>query len=500
MKSNKIMKKILSILLFSISIYIQAQTPNYVPSTGLVGWWSFTGNAIDSSVNGNHGTVNGATLTADRFGLSNKAYSFNGSTSHISIPNHSSLNFQTQNKFSFSYWINAVSLSSSQVSIILSKQAGSGSTQNGYNSNIEIGYQSNFRLQNGSPNPAYSLSTSTNSITTNSWYHIVQVWTGTQGQIYINGVLVAQSSGTGVIGNNSLNLLIGQANWSLFNVKNFNGKIDDIGIWNRSLTTCEIQALYSGSLNTIFNSSLITQDTIKACGDSVLVSATSGMNTYNWSNGKTTASFFAKSTGWYKVTATNSSACSGTDSVFVSFVKANILNNDTAICLGRSVRLRADSSLVSIQSVCAITSNLNQQFNTWTLVSSIVDCHDIIKKDTTIFLRTNNDVLKTNSLGSNWTSLNFNSQIGNSCPGGMLGFDWLNRVFVSTCHNSLYAFNGTTWTDMGLGGFGCGGNFIHRLANNRIIVMKAGYLRDLYISDNNGTTWTNATNVDNDYK
>ncbi len=347
------MKKILSILLFSISIYIQAQTPNYVPSTGLVGWWSFTGNAIDSSVNGNHGTVNGATLTADRFGLSNKAYSFNGSTSHISIPNHSSLNFQTQNKFSFSYWINAVSLSSSQVSIILSKQAGSGSTQNGYNSNIEIGYQSNFRLQNGSPNPAYSLSTSTNSITTNSWYHIVQVWTGTQGQIYINGVLVAQSSGTGVIGNNSLNLLIGQANWSLFNVKNFNGKIDDIGIWNRSLTTCEIQALYSGSLNTIFNSSLITQDTIKACGDSVLVSATSGMNTYNWSNGKTTASFFAKSTGWYKITATNIAGCSGMDSVFVSIVKANILNNDTAICLGRSVRLRADT--ISLNYTTGIT-------------------------------------------------------------------------------------------------------------------------------------------------
>jgi gliding motility-associated-like protein len=338
------MKKILSILLFSISIYIQAQTPNYVPSTGLVGWWPFTGNAIDSSVNGNHGTVNGATLTADRFGVSNKAYSFNGSTSYISIPNHSSLNFQTQNKFSFSYWINAVSLSSSQVSIILSKQAGSGSTQNGYNSNIEIGYQSNFRLQNGSPNPAYSLSTSNNSITTNSWHHIVQVWTGTQGQIYINGVLVAQSSGTGVIGNNSLNLLIGQANWSLFNVKNFNGKIDDIGIWNRSLTTCEVQALYSGSLNTIFNSSLINQDTIKACGDSVLVSATSGLASYSWSNGKTTASFYAKATGWYKVTATNSAGCAGTDSIFVSILNASILQNDTTICAGMNFRLSVDSS------------------------------------------------------------------------------------------------------------------------------------------------------------
>ena len=94
-----------------------------------------------------------------------------------------------------------------------------------------------------------------------------------------------------------------------------------------------------------FGSNLISQDTIKACGDSVLVSAISGMNTYSWSNGKTTASFFAKSTGWYKVTATNSAGCSGIDSVFVSIIKANILNNDTTICLGKSVRLNADSIL-----------------------------------------------------------------------------------------------------------------------------------------------------------
>jgi gliding motility-associated-like protein len=109
-----------------------------------------------------------------------------------------------------------------------------------------------------------------------------------------------------------------------------------------------------------FGSSLISQDTIKACGDSVLVSATSGMNTYSWLNGKTTASFFAKSTGWYKVTATNSSGCSGMDSVFVSIVKANIINNDTSICLGRSVRLNADSILgsSSLSSCAPLPANL----------------------------------------------------------------------------------------------------------------------------------------------
>jgi gliding motility-associated-like protein len=108
---------------------------------------------------------------------------------------------------------------------------------------------------------------------------------------------------------------------------------------------------YLVKFNNLLN--LITQDTIKACGDSVLVSATSGMNTYNWSNGKTTASIFAKSTGWYKVTATNSAGNAVTDSVFVSIVKANILNIDTAICLGRSVRLRADT--ISLNYTTGIT-------------------------------------------------------------------------------------------------------------------------------------------------
>jgi hypothetical protein len=43
---------------------------------GLVGYWPFNGNANDESGNGNHGTVNGATLTTDRFGNAGKAYSF----------------------------------------------------------------------------------------------------------------------------------------------------------------------------------------------------------------------------------------------------------------------------------------------------------------------------------------------------------------------------------------------------------------------------------------
>ena len=69
---------------FGFTTASMAQVPNYVPSNGLVGWWPFNGNANDESGNGNNGTVNGATLTADRFGISNMAYSFDGINDYIS--------------------------------------------------------------------------------------------------------------------------------------------------------------------------------------------------------------------------------------------------------------------------------------------------------------------------------------------------------------------------------------------------------------------------------
>ena len=51
---------------------------------GLVAWYPFDGNASDMSRNGNHGTVNGATLGTDRFGEENKAYSFDGVDDYVS--------------------------------------------------------------------------------------------------------------------------------------------------------------------------------------------------------------------------------------------------------------------------------------------------------------------------------------------------------------------------------------------------------------------------------
>jgi len=89
----------------ALFVYAQQNIPSYVPSSGLVGWWPFTGNAIDSSGNGNNGTVNGAVLAADRFGNINRAYNFDGTSSFISVSNNQTINFQSGNQFTFSFFI-----------------------------------------------------------------------------------------------------------------------------------------------------------------------------------------------------------------------------------------------------------------------------------------------------------------------------------------------------------------------------------------------------------
>jgi hypothetical protein len=72
---------------------VKSQIPEYVPVNGLLGWWPLNGNAIDSSNNENHGLVNGATSTKDRFGLDNKALAFDGINDEVTFDVEQLLNF-----------------------------------------------------------------------------------------------------------------------------------------------------------------------------------------------------------------------------------------------------------------------------------------------------------------------------------------------------------------------------------------------------------------------
>jgi hypothetical protein len=240
---------VLFIAIIGFAIISNAQIPNYVPSNGLVGWWPFNGNANDESGNGNNGTVNGATLISDRFGNVNKAYSFDGSTSSIDcgplsgIPN--SIQDITQNA-----WVLAPLDQTSFCKLpIMSKRQiinqgwpSIGAGANGTNKAYYFVNSQNYTA--GVTNTMFS-----NPLTNDgNWHMISGTKSGDLYKLYFDGVLQSTQSDSYLLTSNS-NLIIGyEAMWGFDCERWYSGRIDDIGIWNRALTECEIQNLYLSQL------------------------------------------------------------------------------------------------------------------------------------------------------------------------------------------------------------------------------------------------------------
>lgn len=214
---------------------------------GLVGYWPFCGNANDDSGHGNNGTVNGATLTTDRFGNANSAFSFNGTSNYIN------LNTSLPNTFSISLWINVNQFKSFAYAdtFIGSKIIGTIENTNPYTGfecgldGVQANYGKHgcsFWVQNNTnPNVA-----SSNLVKLNNWKHLICTYNGTTLKYYDNGQLVG--SVNGVYNNNQKKLTLGAR--LVYNGGPyffFDGKIDDIGIWNRALTETEITNLYNAN-------------------------------------------------------------------------------------------------------------------------------------------------------------------------------------------------------------------------------------------------------------
>jgi hypothetical protein len=239
------MKKLL-FLIGLASLTMNAQVPSYVPTNGLVAYYPFNGNANDVSGNANNGTNNGATLTTDRFGNANSAYSFNGINNFIST-NTSSILFP--NGITFCAWINpTVYKNASIVDKML--DSGSGFRINTRENSISPGLTPKKIWSQCTYYGQASVSCSTVSTTDqnlNNWQFIVGTF-GSDGKLklYYNGLLENQITTSYNVSNNSP-ILIGRGSTSI-TYENFQGYIDDVGVWNRALTIDEITNLYNTNL------------------------------------------------------------------------------------------------------------------------------------------------------------------------------------------------------------------------------------------------------------
>lgn len=220
-----------------------AQVPSYVPTDSLVGYWGFNGNVNDESGNGNDGTNNGATLTTDRFGNINSAYSF--SNNYISVNHNTSLGFTQNSAFAISFWVNKIDTQTSMH--LMGKRANNTGNFNWQIADINGGVGLLFKSSDAS-NVNCGVDTN-HTLITESWIHIVAQYDNGFWSLFANGNLLKSIYLTCFNADYNTELKFGVSG----NYVPFYGDLDDIGIWNRALDSTEIQNLYSGSACTYYD-------------------------------------------------------------------------------------------------------------------------------------------------------------------------------------------------------------------------------------------------------
>jgi Concanavalin A-like lectin/glucanases superfamily/Secretion system C-terminal sorting domain len=324
------MKYILPIFLV-ISQVLFAQIPSYVPVAGLQCYYPFNGNGNDAGSLNNHLTNNGAVLTTDRFGNTDAAYNFNGSTQYL-IRNTPSFTFNPSSTFTVSLWHNRNTSSVVGIPIMHASNAAGNF--------IWIFQTGATNMQFGTNKQQAAWIWAQSTSTTNAWTHIVLVYNAGAMTLYKDNVAVATATFTHTgVTSTTLPLYVGRGIGGSY----FNGKIDDIGIWNRCLSACEVNDLYtaSNSLTTVS-----AGPDLYACnGGSVTLTGT-GASTYLWAPNVNNGSTFTPSINQtYTLTGFDANGCSAWDQTNILLEQFSInAGQDLSICQGDSAVLTATGS------------------------------------------------------------------------------------------------------------------------------------------------------------
>ncbi|HVV25800.1 MAG TPA: LamG domain-containing protein [Candidatus Saccharimonadales bacterium] len=197
---------------------------------GLVGWWKLAGNTTDSTPYADNGApVGGVAPATDRTGVSNGAYSFDGTSGYISVNDADQL---SPSSITVSAWIYPVSGGSGSYDIV---------SKNG-NSEYRYRFNSGSRtitvFDRGATN---SLST-TATIPFNQWSLVSFTGDSSGLKIYINGQLSRSGGSAYAPPNTAGKLFIGSYTTTS---ELFDGSIADVRIYNRALSADEMANIYN---------------------------------------------------------------------------------------------------------------------------------------------------------------------------------------------------------------------------------------------------------------
>jgi hypothetical protein len=208
-----------------------------IPTNGLIGFYPFNANANDESGNSNNATISGVKQVSDRFGNSNKAYSFNGISNYITLPNTYDSLPRTIN-----LWFNIADTDYSDWKYIYVSD----------NPKLKKGACIlEFKAFNGILKLLIAAGDSkdTVDILKNTWYN-ASLYVGVDKSVkfYLNGNLIeSKTLNTYLTSVNGLNKIVLGAARSA-SERFFKGLIDDLRFYNRELSQNEIEIIYNEGL------------------------------------------------------------------------------------------------------------------------------------------------------------------------------------------------------------------------------------------------------------
>jgi hypothetical protein len=215
-------------MVLTMTYIMQAQS-----TQGLIAYYPFNGNANDLSGNGNNGTpMGGISWDTDRFGNPSSSCYFNGIDAYVTIPNSTSLS-SPSTEITISLWF-YLNQSYSGHNYFLTK-----SDDPALDPQYCINYLNNtltfwFNNQDHVISHSFSLDT---------WYHLAITYDCQSVKFYENSVLIGEVLDSLPIQPNELPLEFGR-NMPGY-PEYYHGKLDDVRVYDRSLSQSEILELFN---------------------------------------------------------------------------------------------------------------------------------------------------------------------------------------------------------------------------------------------------------------
>lgn len=229
-------------LLVALMLFCLAATAQYVPTNGLIAYYPLNNNALDSSGNGYHMNISGATPMTDRYSRPNHAYRFDGINDLISY----STTLPVTNQYTWSFWVNVDTFQN--CSLVYNGNTNT----NGYGfcinsgTNSSVGsYGDHITFMSGGIN--YNMTLQFPQLFFYKWHHVVLTADNGSYKLYLNDSLVATCTAP-------FNPPVGQFHLGLDytdSTNGFKGGLDDIAIYNRVLTLAEIDSIFRGCGNLV---------------------------------------------------------------------------------------------------------------------------------------------------------------------------------------------------------------------------------------------------------